>query len=132
MLIDLQHFGFKWRQETKLTNAYGETMTICPYGVNPAGIVGAAGKRIEECFRWYSSSQGILTELEINKWIAGGDSACMAVLVAISELLATQPESPGALYSLGSTLWCGEEIAAIILKWLIQDGYLAGARKISN
>jgi hypothetical protein len=63
MPIHPQQVGFSWSEETVLTNTRGESMTVRPFAANFAGLREAGGQRIEECYRYYTLSGGILTEL---------------------------------------------------------------------
>jgi len=91
MAFDPQQVGFAWPQKVVLTSPTGETLTISPYAVNFAGLRDANAHRIEECYRYYTSAAGILTELEVKKWLAGGDESCSRLLSAFRGLFGSQP-----------------------------------------
>ena len=131
MPIDPQQVGFAWSEETALTNTAGETMTVRPFAANFAGLREAGGQRIEECYRYYTSSRGILTELELKKWLAGGDEACARLLSAFRALFGSQPGTRLSLSSVLSSLQAQgfpDATISINLRWLLQDGYVAAER----
>lgn len=106
-------------------------MTIRPDAVNFAGLHQANGKRIEECYRYYTSSQGLLTELEVKKWLAGGEAACQALLSAFKQLFGSQPGARQPLSNVLSSLQgqgFSDTTIEINLRWLLQDGFVAAQR----
>ncbi len=131
MTFNPQQFGFTWPQETTLTNATGETMVIRPDAVKFVGLRDAKGQRIEECYRYYTSSGGDMTELEVKTWLAGGPEVCARLLAAFRALLGEQPGTPLSLSSVISSLESqgfSDSTIEIILRWLLHDGYIAGQR----
>jgi len=132
MPFDPQHVGFTWVAETTLTGPTGETMVVRPYAANFAGLRDANGQRIEECYRYYTSSHGILTELEVKKWLAGGDAVCSQLLSAFRTLFGGQVGTRLTLeYVVGSLKQDGfaDSTIEVNLRWLLQDGYVAATNE---
>jgi len=50
-------------------------MRIRPLAVNSSCITAAANDREKECYRFYGTPIGMLTELELNYWRIGGREA---------------------------------------------------------
>lgn len=120
--------GFMWDQETTLTNPEGESIIVRPYAVNHAGLREAKGQRSKECCRYYSSSEGDLTELEVKTWLAGGPEVCSRLLRTFLALF-SQPGNR-LLISVISSLQSqfSDNSIEINLGWLLKDGYVAGQR----
>src|SRR5581483_8828962 len=131
MTFNPQQVGFAWPQETQLTSPTGEVMVVRPQAVNFAGLRGARGQRIEECYRYYTSSRGNLTELEVKTWLAGGPEVCARLLDSFRDLFRAQPGTRLSLSSVISALQSqgfSDNTIEINLRWLLQDGYIAGQR----
>lgn len=125
MTFDPNAAGFRWpTQQTLTRHLDGAQLTIAPSVVNFAGI--SRGDRQAECYRYYATAYGLFTELEISKWLAGGDSVCMDLLSANRNLFGTATELPladvaSALLAQGFT----NQTSFINLMWLAEDGYAA-------
>lgn len=132
MTFDPQQVGFTWPHETTLTNPAGEEMIVRPCAANFAGLRDAAGQRIEECYRYYTSTNGILTELEVKKWLAGGDEVCLQLLSAFRALfngeVGTRLPLENVITSLQQQGFADSTIE-VNLRWLLQDGYVAANRQ---
>jgi hypothetical protein len=131
MTFDPQHVGFTWPRETTLMNPAGQSMVVRPYAANFAGLQEAGGRRIEECYRYYTSTNGILTELEVKSWIAGGDAACSKLLSAFRALFSAAPGTRLTLeQAIGSLQREGfaDNTIEVNLRWLLQDGYVGATR----
>ncbi len=80
MTFDPNEEGFQWPEETDLTNSSGQALHVKPFAIRPAGLKSAANDREKECYRFYESPIGILTELEVNYWRIGGAGAAIEFL----------------------------------------------------
>jgi hypothetical protein len=139
MSFDPIQAGFAWPEETVLTNSAGQQMTLRPYAANFARIEGAGSRRICECYRYYTTESGILTELEVGHWLAGGEAECSRLCSSLKQLLSAAL-GPIALTPLIVSLR-SEGFADVTIstnmRWLVQDGYVsaeyrAGEWSINN
>jgi hypothetical protein len=132
MPFDPRQVGFTWSEETTLTNPTGEALVIRPFGADFADLRKANGKRIEECYRYYTGDGRILTELEVKKWLAGGDSVCSSLCSVFRDLFDAQP---GKRLTLNEVLAALQErdftdiAIGINLRWLLQDGYVVATNE---
>ena len=107
-------------------------MVIRPYAANFAGLHEANGQRIEECYRYYTNTHGILTELEVKKWLAGGDAVCSQLLSAFRALFGTQVGTRLTLEQVIASLQergFADSTIEVNLRWLLQDGYVAATNE---
>jgi hypothetical protein len=138
MSFDPSQAGFAWPTEVVLTNASGEQMTVQPHSANLTSIQGANGRRVGECYRYYATDGGILTELEVGHWLAGGEAECQRLCTAVKELLSPgQPHSFASLIDALHKRGFAQVTILVNIRWLIQDGYVSttfndGVWSISN
>ena len=85
MPFDPRQAGFAWPEEITLTNANDESMTIRPHAANLSAVQDAGHQRIGQCYRYYTSTNGILTELDVFYWYAGGPHVCADFLSAFKQ-----------------------------------------------
>jgi len=122
--------GFAWTQDSVVSDPYGHSITINPDSASIADLRSANGRRVAECHRYYSTPFGILTELRLKRWLAGGDAECLRFIVAVRQLLEAAPANiplARAISELGAQGFADSTIG-INFCWLIRDGYLTFAR----
>jgi hypothetical protein len=128
MTFDPRQAGFAWPEEVQLTNASGESMTLRPYAANLSQVQAAGKNRVGQCYRYYSSSLGILTELEVLYWYAGGQQVVSNFLGQFKGMFDRQQVSRLPLENLLTELAAlgfDETTIRVCLRWLLQDGYVA-------
>ena len=128
MTFDPRQAGFAWPEEITLTNANGDSMTIRPHAANLAAVQDAGHQRIGQCYRYYTSSRGILTELEIFYWYAGGQQVCANFLSSFKRYFdnesTTRIPSNVVVDHLAEQGF-DETTIRVNLKWLIHGGYIS-------
>src|SRR5437773_1754550 len=85
MPFNAAEMGFLWPEETEVTNAYDETMTIRPSGLN-AGF-DEADESGRMSLRLYETPRGTMTENEVAAWICGGSVAWLDILKTIHRIV---------------------------------------------
>ena len=126
-MFDPIQVGFAWPVETILRSPSGVEMTVRPFAVNFAGLRKVNGRRIDECYRYNTSTHGYLTELEVKKWLAGGDAVCAQLLSTFKDRLSNasgQGMSLSALVDLLQKDGFTVETININLRWFLQDGFV--------
>lgn len=127
MMFAPQQAGFAWPAQTQVSAPSGATITIRPYAANFAGI-DAAGRRSGENHRYYATSYGIHTELEIKAWVAGGQAESFDLLGTYNALFdAAGVERLPFAQVVRDLRERGFADGTILvnLSWLVQDGYAA-------
>lgn len=135
MPIDPTQAGFTWPEETTLTAPNGETMIVRPLAVDFTALQESTGRRVEECYRYYTSTRGTLTELEVKRWLAGGDDACARLLAAFTSCFGSGPGTRVPLTDIIAALedqGFHENTITINFRWLLQDGYVAAHCEADN
>lgn len=122
MTFDPMAAGFRWPTQQTLTRGDGAQLNIAPSAVNFAGI--AKGGRQAECYRYYSTSYGLLTELEVTTWFAGGQWECFDLLSAYNNLFSGSSEMPFAeIVTALQARGFADQTILVNLTWLLEDGY---------
>lgn len=128
MPFDPRQAGFAWPEEITLTNANEETMTIRPYAANLSAVQHAGHQRIGQCYRYYTSTSGIMTELDVFYWYAGGPQVCSEFLSAFKTYFdnesATRIPSTVVVEYLAQQGF-DETTILVNLRWLIHGGYIS-------
>lgn len=128
MPFDTRQAGFAWPEEMELTNVRGERMTIRPHAANLFKVQAAGKDRGGQCYRYYTSERGILTELEVFYWYAGGQQVVSSFLTGFKGLFDQQRLTRLPLSGVVDALagrGFDETTIRICLRWLLQDGYVA-------
>jgi hypothetical protein len=124
MSIDNQDAGFAWPLARTLTNAAGETMSIRPRAANLSLVKTAGIKRVGQCYRYYATKHGILTELQVLDWLAGGKNAVSECLSLIKKLFDGH-KPPRISRQKLDNLNFDETTVHVCLRWLLHDGYIS-------
>jgi hypothetical protein len=128
MTLDPRQAGFAWPEKTELTNTSGETITIQPFAANLSRAQAADKLRVGQCYRYYTSDRGILTELEVFYWYAGGHQVVFDFLTEFKQSFDERGVSRlpfDALEKHLITHGFDETTIRVCLRWLLQDGYVA-------
>ena len=124
--MDPIQLGFFWPTPTLLTNRNGEHLNIWPHSVNTNGVERANGQRIGQCYHYYSTERGILTELELGNWLAGGVVECMRLSTMLRELFEEHERlSHAEIFNLLRAHNFADVTIDVNIRWLIQDGLVA-------
>ena len=112
--------GFTWTQSATVRNPHGQEMLVVPAFVR-ANIVTANNDRERECYRFYDTPIGLLSELELKYWIAGGMDSTQNLVSSYASLFGDQLELPvqtveEELQKLGFTI----AQLQIVIGWLIR------------
>ncbi len=86
MSVDPRQVGFAWPEETALTNVNGETIMVSPLSVNLSCAQEPGKDRVGQCYRYYTTPNGPMTELEVLTWYAGGHDASNRFLAAFKDI----------------------------------------------
>ena len=126
MTFDPKAEGFRWPTETDITNAAGQTLHVKPFAIRPSGLATASNDREKECFRFYETPIGILTELEVNYWRIGGTGAAMDFLKRFNALFPTGKTTLSVRDVVNALVQGGVSAVEVEvnLGWLIKGNYV--------
>lgn len=126
MSFDPRAEGFAWPDEVDVSNAAGASMRIRPYLVRSAGIADAQNEREKECYRFYQTPIGLLTELEVKYWQIGGINAVGDFLTQFNAIFALSNAPRPASVVVTALLQGGLSpiVIEVNLGWLIKGNYI--------
>lgn len=126
MTFDPKEEGFCWPTETDIANESGQTLHVKPFAIRPSGLATALNEREKECFRFYVTPIGILTELEVNYWRIGGTGAAMDFLKRFNALFSTEKTTISVKEVINALLQGGVSAVEVEvnLGWLIKGNYV--------
>lgn len=135
MSFDPSKEGFLWPQETELTNAYDETMTVRPSAIR-VGFE-SADDQGKMALRMYATGRGEMTEVELAQWMCGGPIPMMRILERIHDFMGdNKPVTLGELRRRMSEIGVSEAALTVVLRRLLAGGYVqregAGAGETVN
>lgn len=126
MSFDPAAEGFAWPTATDVVNTSGASMRVVPYAIRTSGIAVAKSLREKECYRFYETPIGVLTELEINYWRAGGMAAVREFVSSFDAVFSGSPEPRPVAEVISSLLQAGlpRVLIEVSLGWLIKGNYV--------
>jgi hypothetical protein len=121
-MLNPYELGFLWPTSQTLTNVLDEDLVIEPSGFGPAFEEAVEADKM--ALRFYKTSRGDMTELEVANWFCGGPAKWRDVLrILRNEIGLQKPTRLREVYSRLAKLGVSQDVCELTILRLVRGKY---------